>query len=247
MTGDRFGTGAGRYDAARPAHPDDFIARLAASLPDGSGVVLDVGAGTGILTRQLAAVLPASSVVGLEPSEAMRAQAVEGGGPAYAAGRAEALPLNDGAARAVVAGAAAHWFDRPAFYAEAARVLVPGGVLAILDYPRDEVGSRAAAAAEAFLRRFGAKAYVRPDYADELTREAAFEVQEALEVSVEDRLSLAAFAELILSSSHARAAETVLGEEGARKAIADLAAELVEADGCIAYGYRFRMTLARRA
>lgn len=246
MTPDRFGTGADRYDAARPAYPEDFIARIVAALPAGPGVVLDVGAGTGILTRQLSAALPGARLVGLEPSDAMRAQAETIGGATYGPGLAEALPLADGAAKAVVAGAAAHWFDRPLFYRDVLRVLKPGGVLALLDYPRDERGSPAAAAVEAFLRRFGAKAYVRPDYEAELEREVGFEVVEQATRAVSQRMTTTDLAALILSSSHARAAEAALGLEGARDAAAALATDLADDEGVVAYGYVFRLVIARR-
>lgn len=244
MTADRFGTDADRYDAARPAYPDEFVRAVIDALPPDEGVVLDVGAGTGILTRQFSAALPNGAVLGVEPSDVMRAEAERVGGGRYAAGTAEALPAGDGTARAVVAGAAAHWFDRPAFYREARRVLASGGVLAVLDYPRDETGS--SAAVETFLRRFGRKAYKRPNYADELTPEIGFALEKRLERPVVDPMTPAAFVDLVLSSSHARAVEAALGVEAARRTIEVLAADLTTGDGVIPYGYVFRLFLARR-
>jgi Methyltransferase domain len=83
----------------------------------------------------------------------------------YRDGSAECLPVENASARAVVAATAARWFDRPAFYREAARVLIAGGMLGIAEYVRVEAPSAAARAVVHFLGQFGEeRAYVRPDY-----------------------------------------------------------------------------------
>ena len=86
-------------------------------------------------SRALAEVLDASvRIIGVEPSEGMRRQAEEGTeapNVSYRAGRAEALPIADKSASAVVAAQALQWFNRPQFYAEAKPALVPAGVLAV--------------------------------------------------------------------------------------------------------------------
>jgi len=70
-----------------------------------------------------------------------------------------------GSTRAVVAATAAHWFERPAFYAEAHRILVPGGILAIVECVRDREGSPIAAALIEFMVRYGSeRAYARPTH-----------------------------------------------------------------------------------
>lgn len=246
---DRFAAGADRYDRARPAYPEALLEPLAAAIRDApDGVILDVGAGTGIFTRQIKALFPDVDVFGVEPSAAMRAQArAEGGGIAWLDGSAEALPPGDGQARAAVAATAAHWFDRPAFYAEARRVLAPGGVLALLDYPRDEEGSPAAREAEAFLRRHGGpRLRETPDYDAELRSLEGFQsVRSWIEPRVRT-LSPDAFVEVVLSSSYARSVEQALGIERTRDAIRELAGELADADGLVRLGHRFRMSLARR-
>jgi ubiquinone/menaquinone biosynthesis C-methylase UbiE len=144
---------AEKYSQYRPRYPDHLISHLAdiiAKAP-ASNLVVDVGSGTGIFTRQLRAALPdAMRIVGIEFSPSMRAQAVtetaDHAGLAFGDGVAEDLPFVGDAARAVVAATAAHWFDRPAFYAKARRILVPGGVIAIVEYVRDQAGSPIAAA-----------------------------------------------------------------------------------------------------
>jgi len=127
-----FAASAAAYDSARPAYPAAAVARLARALglaPD--GVVLDLAAGTGKLTR---ALLPlAVRVVAVEPSAAMRA-ALQANLPGVDAlgGSAEAIPLPDATVDAVFVGQAFHWFAAPQACREIARVLRPGGGLALL-------------------------------------------------------------------------------------------------------------------
>jgi ubiquinone/menaquinone biosynthesis C-methylase UbiE len=70
---------AGQDSQYRPRYPDRLISHLAAIIAKtpGSDLVVDVGSGTGIFTRQLRAALPDEiRIVGIEPSPSMRAQAV---------------------------------------------------------------------------------------------------------------------------------------------------------------------------
>jgi ubiquinone/menaquinone biosynthesis C-methylase UbiE len=124
-----FARSADAYDRARPEYPADAIAWLATRLGLRAGrTVLDLAAGTGKLTRPLAAT--GASVVAVEPLAEMRARI---GGTARAlAGTAEAIPLGDASVDAVTVGQAFHWFDGPAALAEIHRVLRPGGALALV-------------------------------------------------------------------------------------------------------------------
>ncbi|MEJ7791630.1 MAG: class I SAM-dependent methyltransferase [Gaiellaceae bacterium] len=106
--------------------------------------VLDLGAGTGKLTRTLVAL--GHDVVAVEPSAPMLAQlrralphveALEGG--------AEAIPVADARADAVLAGQAFHWFDPTRALPEIQRVLCPAGVLGVVWHVLDE--------AQLFVRR----------------------------------------------------------------------------------------------
>jgi SAM-dependent methyltransferase len=123
---------ASNYNDTRPSYPDAAIADLQGM----TGLIADVGAGTGIFTRQLAALLLQAEVIGIEPSADMRgmAQAASGhlGNIAFRAGSAEKLPFADGSVSVLTAATAVHWFDRPVFYAEAFRCLKEGGRLIIL-------------------------------------------------------------------------------------------------------------------
>jgi ubiquinone/menaquinone biosynthesis C-methylase UbiE len=150
---------AGIYDRRRPSYPEAAVAAVAAfarAATDGAATVLDVGCGTGIFTRLLAAALPAGfAVVGIEPRADMRAAAAARADPTgrtrFVAGRAEALPVAAGGAILATAATAVHWFDRRHFYAEAARALAPAGALAVVENKRRWWDSPALAAYEAIL------------------------------------------------------------------------------------------------
>jgi SAM-dependent methyltransferase len=130
-----FGPAAARYDDLRPGYPAEA---LRWALGDEPVRVVDLGAGTGILTRNLRAL--GHEVIAVEPDELMRAHlAAANPGVTALAGRAERIPLPAGSVDAVVAGQAYHWFDPEPAHAEVARVLKPGGVFAPLWNRRDEI------------------------------------------------------------------------------------------------------------
>lgn len=128
-----FGAAAADYDRFRPGYPTAALDRLLG--PDVRRV-LDVGAGTGALTRAL--VARGLDVVAVEPDPGMRA-VLGARSPSVdlRAGRAEALPLPDADVDAVLAGQAWHWVDPELAGPEVARVLRPGGVLCLLWNLRD--------------------------------------------------------------------------------------------------------------
>ena len=98
--------------------------------------VVDVGAGTGKLTRDL--VPTGARVVAVEPLAEMLEQLAAAVPEAEAlSGSAEELPLEDSSADAVVAASAFHWFDPDRALPEIHRVLKPGGALATIGNGRD--------------------------------------------------------------------------------------------------------------
>lgn len=133
-----FGTAAIPYDRFRPTYPREAVVWAVGGPPPRR--VVDLGAGTGILTR---VVLSAGyGAVPVEPDPQMRARlAAATPGTTALAGSAEAIPLPDGAADAVVAGQAYHWFDKERAHAEIARVLRPGGVFAAMWNRQDDAAS----------------------------------------------------------------------------------------------------------
>ncbi|MCZ2825356.1 MULTISPECIES: class I SAM-dependent methyltransferase [unclassified Modestobacter] len=129
-----FGAVAADYAALRPTYPADVVGFL---LGDAPRRVLDLGAGTGLLTDRLVAA--GHEVVAVDLSGEMLAQLRERlPRVRVATGGAESIPLPDADVDAVVAGQAAHWFDVAPAAAELCRVLRPGGVVGLVWNTRDE-------------------------------------------------------------------------------------------------------------
>ncbi len=127
-----FSSAAEVYERARPGYAPAAVGWLCERLGLGVGrVVLDLGAGTGKLTRDL--VPSGARVIAVEPLHEMRAHLVEAVPEAEAlAGMAEAIPLADESMDAVVCGQAFHWFDPERALPEIHRVLRPGGALGLI-------------------------------------------------------------------------------------------------------------------
>ena len=129
----------------------DLARRLAARRP---GRVLEIAAGTGVVTRALATALPASvDVVATDLNQPMldRASSVGTCRPIeWRQADAMALPFADGSFDAVVCQFGAMFFpDRARAFAQARRVLVPGGVLLFNVWDRIEENEFAATVTEA--------------------------------------------------------------------------------------------------
>jgi SAM-dependent methyltransferase len=125
--GNTFGRVAEQYARTRPPYPRAAIERAIAELGlDADATVLDLGAGTGNLTRALRDHF--TEVIAVEPDPDMRAQ-FDG---EVLAGSAEAIPLAEDVVDAVFAGEAFHWFDVERAIVEIERVTRPGGGLATL-------------------------------------------------------------------------------------------------------------------
>jgi ubiquinone/menaquinone biosynthesis C-methylase UbiE len=132
-----FDSNAAAYERARPSYPAEAVAHVVGHGAIGPGRrVIDLGAGTGKLTRLL--VPTGADVVAVEPVAGMRAQlAAALPGVEVLDGTAEALPLPDRAADAVTVAQAFHWFDAPVALPEIRRVLQPGGHLFLIWNMRD--------------------------------------------------------------------------------------------------------------
>ncbi|WP_409331346.1 class I SAM-dependent methyltransferase [Trujillonella humicola] len=129
-----FGSVAADYAALRPGYPPGVVAFLLGPRPRR---VLDLGAGTGLLTQVLVAA--GHEVVAVDPAAPMLAQ-LRARLPQVQAvvGDAERIPLRDASVDAVVAGQAAHWFRPEEAAPELRRVLRPGGVAGFVWNTRDE-------------------------------------------------------------------------------------------------------------
>ena len=130
----------GAYDSVRPAYPDEAVAalidaarRARGASETGQGGPLraaDIGAGTGKMSELLAC--SGLLVDAVEPSEAMRAQASSIEGVTWHGGVAEDTGLPNGVYDIVVFAQSWHWVDSERAGLEAARILRPGGALAIV-------------------------------------------------------------------------------------------------------------------
>jgi SAM-dependent methyltransferase len=128
-----FGTAAQDYDRYRVGLPEEVADRF---LPQGIEAVLDLGAGTGAMTRRLVgraqrvfAVDPDPRMTGLLARNCPQASVHEGTG--------ERIPLPDACVDAVVVASAWHWMDPVATVPEVARVLRPSGTLCLVWNRRD--------------------------------------------------------------------------------------------------------------
>lgn len=128
---DHFSTSASGYASFRPRYPVALFGWLASVAPD-RRVAWDCGTGSGQAAVPL--VEHVDHVVATDPSVAQLAHASRHPRVGYAAMTAERSALASGTVSLLTVAQALHWFDRPAFYAEARRVLVARGVVAVWSY-----------------------------------------------------------------------------------------------------------------
>ncbi|WP_431857097.1 class I SAM-dependent methyltransferase [Azospirillum sp.] len=128
---DHFSGHADDYRAFRPLYPAALVDVLADAAP-GHDLAWDAGCGNGQLSGDLRRRF--ARVIATDASETQIVQAVPHDGVAYRVAPAERSGLPAAQADLIVAAQAAHWFDLPAFYAEAKRVGRPGAALALVSY-----------------------------------------------------------------------------------------------------------------
>jgi SAM-dependent methyltransferase len=189
----RFGEAADAYERGRPSYPARIVAWL---IETTSGRIIDLGAGTGKLTRDLMGL--GRSVIAVEPDPVMRrALATRLPRVPVLAGTAERIPLPDGCAGLVVAAQAWHWVDPARAIPEVARVLTSDGALAMVWNDRDDddpwVGSLSV-----ILREYGAN----PSSEHEPQTSAPFAPLERAQLSWSDEVSVDAVVAAIASRSY---------------------------------------------
>lgn len=198
-----YGASSDAYERGRPSYPPDAVGCVVDELAIGPpSVVVDLAAGTGKLTRLL--VPTGARVVAVEPVASMRTTLAEAVGDAgVVAGTAEALPLAAGTVDALVVAQAFHWFDVATALAEAARVVRPGGGLALLWNQRDE---SVRWVAELFrLMRWSERpvpSYEDVDWAGVVGRVGAFSPLEQRSFANDQEVDAGALVDRVLSTSH---------------------------------------------
>jgi SAM-dependent methyltransferase len=187
-----FGDAAAAYQRGRPPYPASAVDWL---VPADAHRVLDLGAGTGKLTRLL--VERGLEVTAVEPLAEMREQLLAAAPTAAVMdGSAERIPVADDSLDAVVVAQAWHWFDGPAALREVARVLVPGGTLGLVWNVRD-LSEPWVAELDRVLHRHGPQVMdTQPEFG------APFEQAERLEVRWEHQLTRADLLDLVASRSY---------------------------------------------
>lgn len=221
-----FDAGAGVYERARPSYPPQAVEMLVDRLGLQPGrTVLELGAGTGKLTRLL--VPSGARILALEPVAGMRARLADAApGVEVLEGTAEAIPLPGGSVDAIVAAQSFHWFDAIRALSEAHRVLRPGGVLGLAWNFRDE--------SVPWVRELGALIHRLADgeprarggsWRDEIARCGLFEPFVSAELPNVQRLTHDGVLERVASVSYVAAADPA-----ARGALLDEVAKLLGGD-----------------
>jgi ubiquinone/menaquinone biosynthesis C-methylase UbiE len=137
MAMDGFAKAASMYEGNRPSYPNEAIEHIK-SLSINPTIIVDLGAGTGILTRLLSTI-GAQQIIAVEPVSSMReklqlipsiTQILDGTG--------EHIPLEDNTVDIITCGQSFHWFATDQAVAEMHRILKPNGILALVWNVRDD-------------------------------------------------------------------------------------------------------------
>jgi SAM-dependent methyltransferase len=182
------------YERGRPTYPEDAVRWLAGEEPSD---VVDVGAGTGKLTRGLIAL--GHRVTAIEPLPEMLEVLVANAPGAFASlGNAEVIPLPDASADVVTSAQAFHWFDHAVALPEIARVLRPNGRLAVVWNTRDDRDPWVARLSEII----GNETVEEDDIVDVIGASGLFGPVETAEFAFEQRHDREGLLDLVLSRSY---------------------------------------------
>lgn len=157
----RFSSRVENYVKYRPGYPPEVVRHLASHCAlTPASLIADVGCGTGLLAERF--LSNGNRVLGVEPNREMREAGARllAGHPGFTAvaGTAEATTLDTASVDFVVAGQAFHWFEPAPTRAEFARILKPGGWVALVWNERRVAGTPFLEGYEAVIHRFA------PDY-----------------------------------------------------------------------------------
>jgi ubiquinone/menaquinone biosynthesis C-methylase UbiE len=258
--GRSFDAWAEEYDRYRPTYPDELFAFIARelALPEAPRVA-DLGAGTG--RASIAMASRGWRVTAVEPGgpmlDVLRARAVDEGLPIEAIqSTAEATRLPAASFDLATAAQAFHWFDKPAALAEMARIVRPGGALALFWNVRDEERSPFVAEYHRILERFGGVAegkYLQAGRASgrSATREAleaaaGFTAPELHELQHELPATANAFIGMAFTASYIQALDPAVQERFRMETLDLLARHGHRGDDPFTVPYRVDLWTARR-
>ena len=185
---------AGAYERGRPGYPEEAVRWLAGDEPSD---VVDLGAGTGKLTRALVSL--GHRVTAIEPlPEMLELLPAAAPGAAAILGNAEVIPLPDAFADVVTSAQAFHWFDHPVALPEIVRILRPGGRLALVWNTRHD--------REPWVARLSAiignEAVGESDVSEPIAASGLFGRVETAQFRFEQPLDRALLLDLVLSRSY---------------------------------------------
>lgn len=227
------------YNAARPTYPATSLSHLKSLINSDSPEIIDIGCGTGILTRQLQTTIPNAKIQGCDINADMVAKAkLASPDIHFFENIAEDLPFGDNKFNLITVAQAIHWFDRPKFYPEMLRILKSGGTLALIENNRswqtDEFFAKYEDLLEAHSPNYS-RHYRDSDYAAEMAV-AGFE-NVALHENVWQRvMTKAEFIDMSCSSSKMAAARKATDDQVLDE-LKSLIAEYVNADGNLTLDY----------
>jgi SAM-dependent methyltransferase len=209
---------AAAYERGRPGYPEEAVRWLAG---EEAQDVVDLGAGTGKLTRALVAL--GHRVTAIEPLTEMLEHLPENAPGAFAMlGNAEVIPLPDAYADVVTCAQSFHWFDHAVALPEIARVLRPGGRLALVWNSRDD--------RDPWMARLSAlignETVQETDVLPVLEASGLFGPVETAEFAVEQLLDRATLLDLVRSRSYCAKLEPA-----ERQPILDAVGELYDRTG----------------
>jgi ubiquinone/menaquinone biosynthesis C-methylase UbiE len=238
------------YDLYRPHYSQTALLR-ARDYAGEVGTAVDVASGTGILTRALRGAFSEATLIGAEPGQDMLAEAAVRTPCSleilWLGSLAEALPFADRSLDLVTVGQAAHWFDRPMFYAECARVLRPGGTLAIF-YNNRVKGSPIAEAHETTLENISPgyrRGYRDFSMGDELRTFGGTQDVEWFTDGWSWERTLEQFVGYVRSTSHFKVAIRERPEAEVLAALDSALRPLLGDDGLLHVPYETNVTLVR--